>query len=243
MKERLAKALLRLSQKNVEASLRDPEFTGAIDELAESLYADITGIKVFESLRDVFYILTIKVLCRDRQYTNADAVLYVAQMLARFSKTEAAPPIVERLTGSRNIFQPVYPISLEDSIRRIDSRTQATVYQFVGDRALFIAGTYPETREADPEVQFGRECYNNLAESWRSDKYRRGLFSDLAIDFPTLVEGLNEMARNFLREPNRKILTGLMLDAIDSHKKTGDEKALARAQAYARLLHQKSSFR
>jgi hypothetical protein len=191
-------------------------------------------------------LLAIKTFYVDRRHNNPDTISYIGRLLDSFTRTDSAPEAVRRFReGSEDAASSVDPVYMVDVLLKdaSDSRSVMALHRYIADHSLFWAGTFPD---ADPSTSsFGESCYYTLSRFRYTSSYDREVYSELSRIFPYYVEGMNDLARNFLHAPNREVLTDLMLDAV-TRSKVDDQREATQAKedaiAYARLLHFPSPF-
>ena len=248
MQERIGKVAFKVANIPLRKNLDDLAFTNEVDILTQEVYADIGQI-VLLPLDSLFMLLAIKTFYIDRKHNNPDTINYIGNLLNRFASADSAPWEVrrfrEKIRDLENMTSSVKPLYMMDILLSGETNPQTVraLHQYIADHSLFWAGTYPD---ADPSTSgFGESCYHTLSCSKDIPPYDRKVFSDLSSIFSYYVDGINDLARNFLHAPNKKILLDLMLSSI-TLSKDDDPLIAAKAEgdaiAYAKLLHYPDPF-
>tara|TARA_Y100000310_G_C20690549_1_gene821905 strand:- start:122 stop:868 length:747 start_codon:yes stop_codon:yes gene_type:complete len=245
MKADVGSVIWNMANGTMADNLADPEFTNSVDALTREIYDDPSTI-VQLPLDSLLMLFAIKTFYVDRRHNNPDTIAYIGRLLNSFSRTDSAPEEVRRFRGeSEDVASSVNPLYMMDVLLKGETnpRTVMALHRYIADHSLFWAGTFPD---ASPSTSsFGESCYYTLSRFGDTSSYDREVYSELSRIFPFYVDGMNDLARNFLHAPNREVLTDLMLDAV-TRSKEGNlveaTQAKEDALAYARLLHFPSPF-
>ncbi len=227
----------------------DVRFARAVDELVRSVYDDVGEIKDMPS-RALFDLFVIKVLYVGRHSRHAGVIDYLGQLLETNLDTgEVFPP--DDVGRPRRMY-------FSDMLdrQRVATRFQNhfEAYRKYADSALFLAGIFaPSLRpratargrlgmratgiDRGYYVSTGRTMYllasrHELAE----DTKQRDTLTRLAEHFELYADALNEMSERYIMGFDMNVIADLMLDCINSYRRTGDERQLTNARRYAALL-------
>jgi hypothetical protein len=151
--------------------------------------------------------------------------------------------------------QQVFASDVLDAERRAELADSAfEAYRSYGDRALFLTGVFQaqasrrrpgqptalrrvasRTVDAAYYVSTGRTMYR-LASRFDEAADQRETLDRLARFFDIYVAALNEMSARYILGFDLDLLADKMLDSINAYRESRDERLLAEARNYARIL-------
>ena len=175
------------------------------------------------NLQDYFCTSVEDVIARQRVNVDPHATHYVVNLLTLFSRSEEFYEDDGECRGTRPL-----ALMLADAVDAETTEKRTYVLQRIGDVALFTAGFFADglaTRAVDVDyyIQMGGSAYSSLSEEMRGSfraKTFAPVYRELAINFPLLVDVLNEVS-----EGARESCDVDLLRTYEVWLKTGSRRA------------------
>ena len=151
------------------------------------------------------------------------AQVYLVNLLTEFARSETA------FAGTDRGDQPVF-VELMARAQESEPHEALRIYKHMGDSSLYLSGFFGESAlkkavSVDYYVSMGGSAYDAVARLMRpTAATSSALFSELASNFPELVELLAAMSLH--GEQSRKLDDAAVLGLVDRYRRTGSREVL-----------------
>jgi hypothetical protein len=224
-------------------NVADTRFGREVESLLNSVYADIGVIRSID-LGALFKLFLIKTLYVERRSKDYGVLDYLSHMLTRYLYT--------RELGTASYYLSDIVQEMEHPSGHYQNMFEA--YRRFGDNALFVAGVFAHAlkprRRGRGRLGFvapvvdqsyfataGSSFYRMAARHELAEvTAQRQLLEKLAEYFPIYREALAEASERYILGFDMPRIADLMLDSINSYRRTGESRYLEDARKYAALL-------
>ena len=235
-------------------NVADKAFSGEVDSLLNSFYADITEVKRIE-LRSLFDLFLLKALYVDRRSTSIAALDYLGDLMARHVRMRDIFPISDIATYFGSLLESLAEEAEQGANKQAQNLFEAN--RNIADSTLFLLGIFPATlvgrrnkwrrraMQTTVTPRLDRTYYAKLGSGHYAMAAEHELarwtgmdkvLTRLSANFDIYADVLSEVANTFIHGVDVQRVTNLMLDSYNAWRRTGDPERMEELRKYAALL-------